>query len=53
MCLACAEYLKGKLRDSEFKKNLREYVDEEHEQKALEQAGIQEKDLKSPPPKKK
>ena len=40
MCLACMEYMKGKLTDSEFKRNLREYTTEEHDPKALERAEI-------------
>jgi len=42
MCLACMEYLKGNLRDSEFRRNLQEFVDEDHDPKALEQAEIDE-----------
>ena len=40
MCLACIEYLKGNLADSEFKRNLREFKMEEHDLKALEMAEI-------------
>jgi hypothetical protein len=45
MCIACMEYLKGNLRDSEFKKNLREYADEEHDPKALAQVEITEEEI--------
>ena len=45
MCLACMEYIKGNLTDSEFKKNIREYRTEEHDPKALEQAEIDLKKL--------
>lgn len=40
MCLVCMEYLKGKLSDSEFKHNLREYVLEDHDAKALAKAEV-------------
>lgn len=36
MCLACLEYNKGNLTLDEFKKNIKEFANEKHDPKAMD-----------------
>jgi len=46
MCLACIEFVQGNITEVEFKRNIREMVDNEHDPMALRQARMSSEDVK-------